>query len=857
MPRFRSLLKVRCRELAKCAPLAQTVLDYDIHSYSSYSANYLPENIKTNKPRDQGNRWSSGSSGNNQFLMLKLKQVSLLKAVVFGKYNQNHVCNIKEFKVYVGYTVDNLVEVLHSGLKNDSHPETFYIPRVLMDPNSGEVYELPVRYVKIVPLAAFGEKFNFSIWFLQLLGLVAPDVIDYETKRFSQLANTQAARVCLKFFRHHNHLDLFDSLQARLAVNYEGTKVTDFFNFLVKEGDFVQAEQILITLAHKGAFDEYLSTFAYRVAWSKLTSPQLQSNAGVFPQPRGGHQVVVHSETNKAYMFGGWNGQNDLGDFWSLDLNTLTWDLIHGDTGLVGGPEKRSCHKMCIDSFRGHIYVFGRFVNVENSSSNRPVTADFYRYDIQSNTWTLLSPDTEMEGGPPPVFDHQLALDVHSRMLYVVGGRVMNDSPNVVATEAGTEHLGIWRYDISAAIWTCLREDHPHLNNDKYIVGRLGHSLVFDRRTHQLLIFAGQRLKDYLADLLVYDIETDTLTCVSKDMAFEGGPEAGFTQRASYNEGWGEMFVMSGMSRDKIDPTRSCTTNTIWMYSMRFNRWTKLYSNDNTDESYWNLMSNTEPCPRFAHQFFLSPRSTDCNVRCFLYGGNPGEHDRDTAFRLSDLWELNLARLSQTDLLNHCQYLLRKQQFLELCEAGRSHDALMFLQRKISPIVNNSDSQQVDEFKKLSTVLFKKSGESACHTEMDMSDDSVEGGREKEEEEGDENGDSGALGRKENPHPPHPLLDGESLFFESSDNDEPSPLEPLPFAQQRYQSRTEVFELISSYLPAAMRGPSHSLQNLVLTTTADVGTATPVGPLASCEPVFLMGMGLDFHPSMPAQPYLA
>lgn len=66
-------------------------------------------------------------------------------------------------------------------------------------------------------------------------------------------------------------------------------------------------------------------------------------------------------------------------------------------------------------------------------------------------------PLPQMEGGPPPVFDHQLALDVHSRMLYVVGGRVMNDSPNVVATEAGTEHLGIWRYDISAAIWTCLR----------------------------------------------------------------------------------------------------------------------------------------------------------------------------------------------------------------------------------------------------------------------------------------------------------------------------------------------------------------------------------------------------------------
>ena len=36
-----------------------------------------------------------------------------------------HVCNLKEFKVYGGLTPNNMIELLHSGLKNDCETETF------------------------------------------------------------------------------------------------------------------------------------------------------------------------------------------------------------------------------------------------------------------------------------------------------------------------------------------------------------------------------------------------------------------------------------------------------------------------------------------------------------------------------------------------------------------------------------------------------------------------------------------------------------------------------------------------------------------------------------------------------------
>lgn len=55
---------------------------------------------------------------------------------------------MKEFKLYVGMNEDSMSEVLHSGLKNDSIPETFPIKHV----NPAGVC-FPTRYIKIEPLS--------------------------------------------------------------------------------------------------------------------------------------------------------------------------------------------------------------------------------------------------------------------------------------------------------------------------------------------------------------------------------------------------------------------------------------------------------------------------------------------------------------------------------------------------------------------------------------------------------------------------------------------------------------------------------------------------------------------------------
>ncbi|KAG0231647.1 hypothetical protein BGW42_008723 [Actinomortierella wolfii] len=73
------LSRRRGEYLTALAIMRPKVLDYDVHSCSSYSASYLPENIKVNNPQDQSSRWSSGSNNQMQYIMIKLKKMAIAR----------------------------------------------------------------------------------------------------------------------------------------------------------------------------------------------------------------------------------------------------------------------------------------------------------------------------------------------------------------------------------------------------------------------------------------------------------------------------------------------------------------------------------------------------------------------------------------------------------------------------------------------------------------------------------------------------------------------------------------------------------------------------------------------------------
>lgn len=135
---------------------------------------------------------------------------------------------------------------------------------------------------------------------------------------------------------------------------------------------------------------------------------------------------------------------------------------------------------------------------------------------------------------------------------------------------------------------------------------RVGHAMLFDPVTRDLLIFGGQRFKDYLCDLYRYSVDLDTVNELWQGYSKNTGPDPGYTQRATIDVDLREMYVFSGYmgSRASSEPR-----NALWLYDIPKGRWCKVYQNDTTTGNSNNseLLSNpsssndedtAEPCPR-------------------------------------------------------------------------------------------------------------------------------------------------------------------------------------------------------------------------------------------------------------------
>lgn len=166
--------------------------------------------------------------------------------------------------------------------------------------------------------------------------------------------------------------------------------------------------------------------------------------------------------------------------------------------------------------------------------------------------------------GPELIYDHQMCLDPVSQTLYVFGGRVVHLDKNV------HHYSGLYSYHIPSGTWRLLRADnHPSPKQDGGIVlrSRIGHSMLYDDMMRSLVIFAGQMNKDYLSDFYVYDIAADRVIEVCKDYNKQGGPEAGFTQRATISSKGREIYVLSGLVKDRALGAET-VKNSFWVFKL-------------------------------------------------------------------------------------------------------------------------------------------------------------------------------------------------------------------------------------------------------------------------------------------------
>eukprot|EP00069_Balaena_mysticetus_P019136 bmy_12007T0 len=220
-------------------------------------------------------------------------------------------------------------------------------------------------------------------------------------KKFKVFGGMNEENMTELLSRQHNYTEAFESLQKKTKIALEHPMLTDLHDKLVLKGDFDACEELIEKAVNDGLFNQYISQQEYKPRWSQII-PKSTKGDGEDNRPgmRGGHQMVIDVQT----AISDYKVKNKL----KQNSNS---------SNEKNGPSARSCHKMCIDIQRRQIYTLGRYLDssVRNSKS---LKSDFYRYDIDTNTWMLLSEDTAADGGPKLVFDHQ-----KNRCLYVFGGQ--------------------------------------------------------------------------------------------------------------------------------------------------------------------------------------------------------------------------------------------------------------------------------------------------------------------------------------------------------------------------------------------------------------------------------------------------
>ncbi|KAJ8518601.1 hypothetical protein ONZ45_g4355 [Pleurotus djamor] len=833
-------------------------LSYSIYGGSEHSGPYAATHIMVDRPMDQASRWSSlnyASQGDvQQWLLLRLDALSIVKSITFGKYHKAHPCNMKDFEIYVGMTEDHLTKVLEGSLKNDAVPEIFPIQHTNAD---GVCF--PVRFIKIIPLSVHAPNFHTSIWYVAINGIVAEATVEQFRRKYDEYREMSTLRLILKHLRQRRLLTPFQHILQTSGLLFEHPLITDLYNSLVLRGDWEKTEQLLATISEANLYDSYIQSCQPYGVWTRIHGLDADGDK---PSPRGGHGMCIDSEMGIIYLHGGWAGDKNLDDFWSYSIKDDRWTLLSPSTSTEkNGPAPCSCHKMVFDRKTGYIYLLGRLNESDNiphgaaehvSPTSAPCS-EFYRYNtrgIDKGKWYLLTFDTATKGGPPLVADHQMVIDSDAQIIYVFGGRVSGAVPE------GGKEPGFYSYNIRLTRWTTLLPKVESSDSSlSMIPPRYGHSMLLDTKNHRLIIFGGKREEKFLSDMYAYDTVKGTVVQLFADSTATGGPGSFFTQRAVMDSELGEIYVFSGYAPQTSGPaTVLVESASDWLYRVDYPRpgkWLKiLRSSSGRSEGD----SAEIPCGRYAHQLVYDTT----NRTVYMHGGNagisidsserplgadadgedtggrsrapdgPGSERKDERreSRLDDFWKMVLRRPEPSEVVRKATYLVRQQQFREMCEKEPSVKALHFLQNDISNVVNHGDPEEAEVFRLLLTHLLSPPTLPVASPSMLASS---EGDAEGE-------GDNGLPPRKRTRS-----TSPEGTWTNRLDDDEmdgqgtprtnaitsqslqanEDPLEPSlrgeadGLTENRFRQRTEVFEALLKFVDAQAKQPDGSLLDMV------------------------------------------
>ena len=233
----------------------------------------------------------------------------------------------------------------------------------------------------------------------------------------TQHLETMALRHILKHLRSRRLMAPLKALTACTDVQLECPLVTRFYDSVVSDGNWAEAERVLQLAAEAGQFDTYAREAPAQATWRRLYGASADGDA---PGQRGGHAMCIDEAAGRIYLYGGWDGERSLDDFWMFSIAETQWHMMPRNRDGVW-PGRRSCHKMAFDPGTGHIYLLGCLgvsdddlretdpARTRGSGASagepRPPTQrpDFYVYHTRGDnagTWELISANTEVNEIP-------------------------------------------------------------------------------------------------------------------------------------------------------------------------------------------------------------------------------------------------------------------------------------------------------------------------------------------------------------------------------------------------------------------------------------------------------------------------
>jgi hypothetical protein len=269
------------------------------------------------------------------------------------------------------------------------------------------------------------------------------------------------------------------------------------------------------------------------------------------PAARYAPGTIYDPVNHQILMFGGRISSlaTNVNELWKYDIATNTFTLL-SPSGTP--PSIRYWPNSIYDPVNHCMLTYGGI----------PTTGyvnDLFKYDIAGNTWTQLSPT----GGPPNSTSYlDSAYDPVSHALWIFGGKHVIGGANL---------NDLWKYDIAANSWTQLSPSGTPPS------ARLRVMMVYDV-AHALLVFGGQDASVYLNDLWKYDITADSWTQISPSGTL---PHVRGDSNRAFDHINGDFIIFGGTSSDLA------RMHDLWKYNVSTNTWSEVsLTNEPTERSH-------------------------------------------------------------------------------------------------------------------------------------------------------------------------------------------------------------------------------------------------------------------------------